>query len=799
MRKILGLCVLVLVVPGAAGAAVDRCLQGASAAQDAVDIAGLRRHLAAVCPCSAYNGLTPATSRGAYLRCVRPVVADASDGTPIQGTFGLRAKCRATVKRTHITSDCGSSVLRDRNPCCRHDLVTGRNSGRIKLSSSCVSTPGVDIQNNCPAAHFVADACSGDATNSCYAIETPSTLVIPSGAEPPDTPGSPGVTVTNPLLLTQFGGSSFSLNNVTYTRFRTNRPAPSLDAVLILIPGFEGGAGSFRLFAESLVSRALNEHSMAIEVWAYDRRTNQLEDLVGLDLAEGLLDPQVGLDWLFGGELLLPLHPVLVAGPNRRAVFYNATSDVPFLARWTNLVFSRDIDALVDTADAVVRNHNVFLGGHSAGTGFTARYAATDLDLTGLGPAQPGYAKVRGLVLIEGPGGATGTTLTADSLDRVEAAANGGQYYAVRDDASRCSDGTPCTIATEAVDCALTSPAKCTPRTQAYSTGLLNPRILASVEPVGIQGMTDPDTGLGILQVTQPSSLTAIGAVPDLAALAILPQSTVFGGLGSFLDDDGLIGSSVAPFVATSLGAPGPVVGGVLTWQDISEGPMPSAVLPNNNGGVQPTTLPGVRWGQEKEVTRLSRMLPVFFAGGTNFTDWYYPAAGPGTTVALGACPTNDGLDPRCAGVCAGGLCTAGNIGAACTSSSQCAQAVDLDSSALSVGRGRRDIENLTQATAINVPVIAFGATNGLLPVPGRFTAFATSIGTCTAPGCDGTPRVINASVPNPAFPTFGGVAGGFEVHMTVGFAHVDVVTADDGPDNNVLGPLGAFLARNVQ
>jgi hypothetical protein len=50
----------------------------------------------------------------------------------------------------------------------------------------------------------------------------------------------------------------------------------------------------------------------------------------------------VGLDWLFGAELGLPLHPALVSGPNRRAVFYNAQAGVPFIADWTPLVFSQD-------------------------------------------------------------------------------------------------------------------------------------------------------------------------------------------------------------------------------------------------------------------------------------------------------------------------------------------------------------------------------------------------------------------------------------------------------------------------
>jgi hypothetical protein len=95
--------------------------------------------------------------------------------------------------------------------------------------------------------------------------------------------------------------------------------------------------------------------------------------------------------------------------------------------------------------------------------------------------------------------------------------------------------------------------------------------------------------------------------------------------------------------------------------------------------------------------------------------------------------------------------------------------------------------------------VISFGGTNGLVPVAGGFTAFGSSIGTCTAPSCDGTPRVVNAASPNPAFPTFGGVNGGFEVVMAEGFAHVDVVTAEDSVVNPVLPALVDFLDRNRQ
>jgi hypothetical protein len=184
-------------------------------------------------------------------------------------------------------------------------------------------------------------------------------------------------------------------------------------------------------------------------------------------------------------------------------------------------------------------------------------------------------------VLLEGGGGSTsGPPLTDDTLDRIIARADGGLFGAVRDNAPRCVDGTTaCTVATEATDCAGQTPPKCTPPTGAYSVvaGLLNTRILASVEVVAIQGITDPNTGQAIISVPQlgDENNTAIKKVPDLATMSALPISTVEAGIGSFLDDDGAI-SQFASFVATSLGEPGPTVGdpGLLTWHAIDDGPL---------------------------------------------------------------------------------------------------------------------------------------------------------------------------------------------------------------------------------
>ncbi len=141
------------------------------------------------------------------------------------------------------------------------------------------------------------------------------TFWIASAAEPAETPGSPGVVVTDARLIEQFGGAGFSLNQAGYTRLRAPGPDVQPDAILILVAGFGGGGNNFKILAEELVPKVKVDHGLDLEIWLFQRRTNQLEDREGGVLAIQLHDPQVALDWYYGGELGLALHPFL----NRRA------------------------------------------------------------------------------------------------------------------------------------------------------------------------------------------------------------------------------------------------------------------------------------------------------------------------------------------------------------------------------------------------------------------------------------------------------------------------------------------------
>ncbi len=616
---------------------------------------------------------------------------------------------------------------------------------------------------------LVASCDNGNPNNRSDTLDQ-ETRTLRSAAQPAHTPGTPGVVINNAKLLRQFGAQGVNLNRAIYTRyFLTRRDEHQPDAILVLVPGFEGGASNFYVLADNLLRLARDRFNLVLEVWAVDRRANHLEDTVGLDIAEELNDPLVGLDFLFGAELGLELSPALADGPNRRAQFYNTSTDTAFMAQWTTLVHSQDIDAVVEEARRTARAGNVFLGGHSAGTGYTARYAATDFNLAG-GEPEPGFEKLRGLILLEGGGGGLADEPADDAtLDRIEAAFDGGLFGAVRDQAPRCIDGaTACTVETQAADCAAFANPTCTEPVSAYSVvqGLLSPQLLAVSEVNALDAVLQGDGVPSILLADQ-------GGVPGNSAVLQVPQLTILQPLvgttpassiallGKFLDDDG-VAAALAGFLATSLGFDGPLVNGVATWLSRGEA-IPTAAFTNNGPAPVEAGFDGV-WGVEKEPSDLEgRMLPMFYAGQTNFSEWYYSSSGLGVVSGLG-----------------------------------------LDTSALSapppVGRGRADIENRTQARRIDIPVIAFGGSNGLAVTPDVWLSFAGAIARCAAPSCDGlTPRILDENNPNPAFPSFGDIAGGFEVYISEGYAHLDVLTADNDATNNVIGPLLEFVRRNLR
>jgi len=238
--------------------------------------------------------------------------------------------------------------------------------------------------------------------------------------------------------------------------------------------------------------------------------------------------------------------------------------------------------------------------------------------------------------------------------------------------------------------------------------------------------------------------------------------------LGTFMDDDNVARTE---FYSVSIGLLGDArADGTRVWLDNDAALPPTAF---RDFGPMPATINPAAlapWGKEVEATNLKRMSRGFFLGDSTYSDWYYPSTGLliGNAVAGGA-----------------------NLG--------------LDTSALSKpvaqgGRGRADIVNQTQARLIDIPVIAFGGTNGLTPLPAVWRPFADAIAPCAARTCKaGTPRALPDPVPLAANRKFGGIDGGFEVFMSEGYTHVDVLTANDDATNNVVRPLADFMLRNLR
>ncbi len=159
-------------------------------------------------------------------------------------------------------------------------------------------------------------------------------------------------------------------DRVSYERFG---PA-SAKRVLILVPGFQGGAGDFSLIGPEIV-----RHVKGLQVWAYDRRSQALEDHTGF--ATG--DPDRAFGYYLKGEA--------VGGKTFAPV--NGAS-VPYVREWGLKLALEDLRQVVKRARRGGRK--VILGGHSLGASMAVAYAAWDFG------GRAGHRDLSALVLVDG-------------------------------------------------------------------------------------------------------------------------------------------------------------------------------------------------------------------------------------------------------------------------------------------------------------------------------------------------------------------------------------------------------------
>lgn len=159
------------------------------------------------------------------------------------------------------------------------------------------------------------------------------------------------------------------------------RGAPN---VLILVPGTSASAAYFVPLARHVVQRA-----RGWQVWAIERRENQLEDHSVLNRAKlGRATPSETFDYYLGwlADSSITEHFRLIPD-----------AEVGYAREWGMRVAVEDMRVIVK--DAKRRARRVVLGGHSLGGSITTAYATWDFD------GEMGAVDLDGLVFIDGGSG----------------------------------------------------------------------------------------------------------------------------------------------------------------------------------------------------------------------------------------------------------------------------------------------------------------------------------------------------------------------------------------------------------
>ena len=179
-----------------------------------------------------------------------------------------------------------------------------------------------------------------------------------------------------------------------YDRTFVTRIGPrAAKTVLVLVPGYSGGAGGF-----TFVGRDLVERVPGLQVWAVDRRSQALEDTSMFERGlAGTATPQQVFDYYLGWITDASIQP-RYRPP--------APESLGFASEWGLPTALGDLRRVILSARR--QGKRVILGGHSLGASMTAIYAAWDFG------GRAGHRDVDGLMLIDG--GALGSFDDVDSL-----------------------------------------------------------------------------------------------------------------------------------------------------------------------------------------------------------------------------------------------------------------------------------------------------------------------------------------------------------------------------------------------
>jgi hypothetical protein len=191
------------------------------------------------------------------------------------------------------------------------------------------------------------------------------------------------------------------LDYIPYQRYAVKGTASAnANAVVVALSGLHAGNNGFDYYAKQLVSLARADKGMNVEVWALDRRVNNLEDTTGLNEAERLGrtgDLQGAVNALngyyYGGTS--------INGQTFKGFITDQSA--PYLSEFGLKVAMEDIYTLIKTAfpDQSVRKRRVYVAGDSLGAVMTADFACWDFDGNPNTTADIGYNNVAGVIALD--------------------------------------------------------------------------------------------------------------------------------------------------------------------------------------------------------------------------------------------------------------------------------------------------------------------------------------------------------------------------------------------------------------
>ena len=199
-------------------------------------------------------------------------------------------------------------------------------------------------------------------------------------------------------------------DHIEYLRFRHAdgpKKARKADAVMVIIPGFLGGATNFDQLARNTVEAAAKK-GKHVEYWALDRRSNCLEDDRGIRAAARAEDYSVAYDYYWGGE---PVNGKTFEGfaTETEAGFLSSFGLERTLRDWYTVLRS-------GIRGQRRRERKVVCGGHSLGGPLTAAFSSWDFDGDPETTKDAGYSQCAGLVGLDTTLELSGSTSGASAI-----------------------------------------------------------------------------------------------------------------------------------------------------------------------------------------------------------------------------------------------------------------------------------------------------------------------------------------------------------------------------------------------